>query len=81
MNDDDPISSARTTDTTHTKTRKERDNGLTQALTQVIKSRGPKTRIESLTDLIFGLALSIGSVSQSHGVTLSVNLKMLRANS
>jgi uncharacterized membrane protein len=32
-------------------------------LTQVIKSRGPKTRIESLTDLIFGLALSIGSVS------------------
>ena len=32
-------------------------------MTQVIKSRGPKTRIESLTDLIFGLALSIGSVS------------------
>jgi zinc transporter ZupT len=26
-------------------------------------SRSPKTRIESLTDLIFGLALSIGSVS------------------
>ena len=32
-------------------------------MTQTIKSRGPKTRIESLTDLIFGLALSIGSVS------------------
>jgi uncharacterized membrane protein len=32
-------------------------------LTQTIKSRSPKTRIESLTDLIFGLALSIGSVS------------------
>jgi len=32
-------------------------------LTQVIKSRGPKVRIESLTDLIFGLALSIGSLS------------------
>ncbi len=32
-------------------------------MAQVIKSRVPKTRIESLTDLIFGLALSIGSVS------------------
>lgn len=29
----------------------------------VNKSRSPKTRIESLTDLIFGLALSIGAVS------------------
>lgn len=32
-------------------------------MTQLIRSRSPKTRIESLTDLIFGLALSIGSVS------------------
>ena len=32
-------------------------------MTQVIKSGIPKTRIESLTDLIFGLALSIGAVS------------------
>jgi uncharacterized membrane protein len=39
------------------------DYELTQTLTQVIKSRIPKTRIESLTDLIFGLALSIGSFS------------------
>jgi uncharacterized membrane protein len=31
-------------------------------LTYAIRSRSPKTRIESLTDLIFGLALSIGSV-------------------
>jgi len=33
-----------------------------QTLTQEIRSRIPKTRIESLTDLIFGLALSIGTV-------------------
>ena len=32
-------------------------------MTQEIRSRIPKTRIESLTDLIFGLALSIGAVS------------------
>lgn len=32
-------------------------------MAQVVKSRSPKTRIESLTDLIFGLALSIGSLS------------------
>lgn len=32
-------------------------------MTREIRSRIPKTRIESLTDLIFGLALSIGAVS------------------
>jgi uncharacterized membrane protein len=39
------------------------DYELTQTLTQLIKSRIPKTTIESLTDLIFGLALSIDSFS------------------
>jgi uncharacterized membrane protein len=32
-------------------------------MAQETRSRTPKTRIESLTDLIFGLALSIGAVS------------------
>jgi len=32
-------------------------------LTKEVRSRVPKARIESLTDLIFGLALSIGAIS------------------
>jgi len=39
------------------------DYGVTRTLAQEIRNRIPKTRIESLTDLIFGLALSIGAVS------------------